>query len=323
MKRSVGYMEKKKKGKRIILISAILLTVNCLINRILLLAAEQKAKKIEKGEFYQWRLGKIHYTVKGKGKPILLVHGIGAGSSLLEWKKNQEELSKSYRVYALDLLGFGFSDKPKTTYTTYLYVSLILDFIQNVIQTPVCAVGSSLSADFLVMSCHMNAKWFKKMILIEPTGLTSKMAQNKDISLRRLLESPMIGTAFYHIITSKAFCKSFLEKNIFFAKELASKEEVWKDYYIMSHIGGYGTKYPIASFITGFMNLNIEQALKECKIPLYFVWGENAILNPADTMEQFEILKPRSKYILFEQTRQLPHYENATEFNHLVKEFFK
>ena len=53
----------------------------------------------------------IFYTMKGKGKPLLLIHGYGAG--IWVWEKQIEALSQFYRVYALDLIGHGFSDRPE------------------------------------------------------------------------------------------------------------------------------------------------------------------------------------------------------------------
>ena len=66
-------------------------------------------------KFFSWKHGKIFYKESGlgnSGMPILFVHGIGAGVSSFMWRKNFDSLSQRFRVYALDLLGFGFSDKP-------------------------------------------------------------------------------------------------------------------------------------------------------------------------------------------------------------------
>ena len=65
---------------------------------------------------YRWRGGELAYTVAGEGEPLLMVHGVYAGSSSLEFCKNFEELSKSFRVYALDLLGCGMSERPRRRY---------------------------------------------------------------------------------------------------------------------------------------------------------------------------------------------------------------
>jgi len=67
--------------------------------------------------FYDWKHGRVFYKTAGQqnsGLPLLFVHGVGAGVSSFMWRKNFDDLSSSFRVYAPDLLGFGLSDKPAT-----------------------------------------------------------------------------------------------------------------------------------------------------------------------------------------------------------------
>ena len=80
---------------------------------------------------YRWRLGNIHYTKIGEGKPLLLVHDLEPASSSYEWHEVRKKLSKDHTVYTIDLLGFGRSEKPNLTYTNYLYVQLLSDFIKS------------------------------------------------------------------------------------------------------------------------------------------------------------------------------------------------
>lgn len=76
---------------------------------------------------------KINYRVEGplNGQPILLVHGFGANVN--HFRFNIPFLAqRGYRVYAIDLLGFGASDKPKhAIYSIELWRDLLLDFIRD------------------------------------------------------------------------------------------------------------------------------------------------------------------------------------------------
>ena len=66
--------------------------------------------------YYRWGGGDLAYSVAGEGEPLLLVHGVYAGASSFEFRKNFQEMSRSFRVYALDLLGCGMSERPSRRY---------------------------------------------------------------------------------------------------------------------------------------------------------------------------------------------------------------
>src|SRR6266700_8113446 len=87
---------------------------------------------------YPWKYGDMFYEVKGErdAKPLLLIHGFGPGASSFEWRKNIDVLSTQFRVYVVDLLGFGLSDCPSTDYTAETFTDLISDFIREVIGRP-------------------------------------------------------------------------------------------------------------------------------------------------------------------------------------------
>ena len=84
---------------------------------------------------------------EGKQKqPILLIHGFGA--SVYHWRYNIPYLARKYHVYAIDLLGFGLSDKPILDYSAELWRDQVLEFIKEIIypetKKPVVTIGNSL-----------------------------------------------------------------------------------------------------------------------------------------------------------------------------------
>src|SRR6476469_5798317 len=90
-----------------------------------------------------WQGYKIQYTVMGTGRPLVLLHGFGA--SLGHWRKNIPGLAAGgYRVFAIDLLGFGGSDKPALNYTVELWQELLKDFWDQHVHTPAIFVGNSI-----------------------------------------------------------------------------------------------------------------------------------------------------------------------------------
>ncbi|KAL8091397.1 pheophytinase, chloroplastic isoform X2 [Apium graveolens] len=98
--------------------------------------------KPEGYNFWIWRGHKIHYVQQGEGFPILLIHGFGA--SAYHWRYNIPELSKRYKVYAIDLLGFGWSDKALVDYDAVVWRDEIVDFLKEIVKEPAVVVGNSL-----------------------------------------------------------------------------------------------------------------------------------------------------------------------------------
>ncbi|CAM9458368.1 unnamed protein product [Heterosigma akashiwo] len=96
------------------------------------------------GEELEWRPGgyqfwehngqQVHYVTRGDSSkpPVLLIHGFGA--SHFHWRYNIPELSKDYRVFAIDLIGFGLSDKPVIDYSAEVWVNQAASFIEEIIQ---------------------------------------------------------------------------------------------------------------------------------------------------------------------------------------------
>jgi len=294
------------------------------VNFFILKKANSKTIAEDNCKYYKWRYGKIAYTEAGTGKPVLFVHGIGAGSSSFEWHRNIDMLSKYYKVYAVDLLGFGKSDKPNMTYTAYLYCQLISDFIKDIIQKPTNVIASSLSAAFSIMAANFYSELFEKLILICPSGIaeTNTSFNKNDNMLRLVLSCPIVGTSIYNFITSRRNCTKFLEKNIFFDLNNLT-DEIVNSYYYYSHYKNSNGKYAIASFMSNYMNVNIEEAIQKVKSPIYVIWGKAAELSPISNLEIIKQLKPNIQYAIFSQTKLMPHIENPRQFNKICKEFLE
>lgn len=88
--------------------------------------------------------GLVHYEAFGRGRPVLFLHGwLG---SWRYWMKTMEAVTDRHRTYALDLWGFGDSDKSKPRYTLSDHVDLVDSFVSNMGINEVPIVGHALGA---------------------------------------------------------------------------------------------------------------------------------------------------------------------------------
>ena len=233
--------------------------------------------------FYKWRFGRIRYKIIGKGEPLLLIHGIYPGADMAEWNPIDSEILKSYKVYAIELLGFGRSEKPNLSYSAYLYIRLINDFIRDVIKKPVITAASDYAAAYTVMGCIFNPELYKKLLLISPSGLTKGcgMPSLKDFILRVLLETPVVSTSLYLLLIGK-----FTGGNIFL--------KLWRERSIASSIppvispsayyGGSNAKFPIAALFSKYLNVEIIDKLNRISIPMLILSDKYTGLRNASSL---------------------------------------
>ncbi|MBW4485992.1 MAG: alpha/beta fold hydrolase [Tildeniella torsiva UHER 1998/13D] len=119
--------------------------------------------------FWHWRGWRIRYWFHpgpgdGRVPPVLLIHGFGA--NLNQWRHNLPALSRVAPVYAIDLLGFGDSEKAATLYGAELWAAQVADFIRQVIGQPVALVGHSLGALVALTATHNHPDWVRQLALI-------------------------------------------------------------------------------------------------------------------------------------------------------------
>lgn len=268
---------------------------------------------------FEWRGHQIAYTVRGSGPPVLLVHSIHAAGWSYEWKNNVEALAAGHTVYAIDLLGFGRSSRPAIRYGARLYLSLISDFAEEVIDRPCALVASSLTAAYALVLGARDPQRFPALVVVQPTGLvrlSDSAGAGGDVA-RLAVDSPVLGTAYYHSLVSRPSLRAFL-KLIYHDNGLVTDEMV-DAYYAASHQPG--AKHAPAAFVAQQLNIDVRHAVRRLTQPALLVWGEQAKLEPIDEIRPFLTLHPEFETAIFDPSGDLPHSERAPEFNEIVTQF--
>lgn len=304
----------KQRGKTILFLTALAATTIHVINRIEYSHATIKnVLACTENKYYEWRFGKIRYTKRGTGTPILLLHDLTIGSSSYEYTKIANALSTKHEVYCLDFLGYGLSDKPDMTFTNYLYVQMITDFIKNVIgrKTDIIATGDAFPV--AVMTCHNNTEVIRTLVGINPQSLyqLNQIPSKQTKILKFLMDTPILGTFIYNMYTSKtAFTKLFQEQYFYNPYHVNEKDVL--SYVEAAHMTDYHSKHAHASYVGRYFNANILHALKEINNSIYLIGGENKedIKNIIDNYIYYNNAIEAS-YIA--KTKHLPHLERPEE----------
>lgn len=274
---------------------------------------------------FRWKHGQVFYRHAGPegSPPVLFVHGIGAGARAFMWRRNFLPLARDFRVYAVDLLGFGYSDKPaNASYSADLYVELISDFLREIVGRPAAVVAHTLSAAFAVRVADEQPELINSLVLVSPTGADNLSARPgmTGAAFYGLLHSPVLGTSFYNAVTSERGVRDYARGQLFYEKRFATPRLV-AHYYAVSHLPG--AQHAATAFLSGYLNTDIREPFSRLRQPVTIAWGRQDATNPIEQAGLLLRLNTRSRLEVFDRCRMMPQEEHAERFNAMLRDSFR
>lgn len=276
--------------------------------------------------YFPSEIGDLFYKKLGAGPPLVLVHGIGAGCSSFEWRHVLEPLAEKHTVYALDLPGFGKSDKPDITYTAETFIQSIESFCREVVRVgdgngEADIVATSLSAAYVIALSQRDPSLFHRLVLIAPTGFETLAATPSPVASGATyvaLKTPVLGTSVYNALASRAGMREYLTRRIYHDPACVT-EELLTQFHTAAHQPGSDRVLP--SFVSGRLNLDVSGLFPGVvDLPL-LVWGRHAIETPLHQVEPFLRANPNAKLEVIEDAGMLPHDENPAAFLAAIRPF--
>ena len=274
---------------------------------------------------YAWKHGQVFYRHAGDetSPPVLFIHGIGAGARSFMWRRNFLPLARDFRTYAVDLLGFGYSDKPAgAPYSADLYVELISDFLREVVGRPAAIVAHTLSAAFAVRVADERPELINSLALVSPTGADTLSARPgvTGAAFYGLLHSPVLGASFYNAVTSERGVRDYARDQLFYERRFATPRLV-AHYYAVSHLPG--SQYAATAFLSGYLNTDIREPFARLRQTVTLAWGKQDTANPIEQAGLLLRLNPRARLEVFDRCRQMPQEEHAERFNAVLFDSFR
>ena len=231
------------------------------------------------------------------GVPILLLHGFD--SSLFEFRRLLPLLSENHETWAVDLLGFGFTERLEnllispTAIKTHLYY-----FWKTLINRPVILVGVSMGGAAAIDIALTYPEMVQKLVLVDSAGMTSGPAMGK------FLISPLgyLATEFLrnpkvrqNISKTAYFDETFASEDAALCAALHLKMPRWNQALIaFTKSGGY------RSFVDKLHHLSQ---------PTLILWGENDRILGIKDAAKFETAISGSKLIWIKNCGHVPHLE--------------
>ncbi|WIA13226.1 hypothetical protein OEZ85_006818 [Tetradesmus obliquus] len=238
---------------------------------------------------WQWRDSSINYVTAGCGKPVLLVHGFGASAG--HYRKTIPYLAQhGFKVYAIDLIGFGASDKPVQQYTIELWAELIVDFMAEFMPgTPAVIVGNSIgSLSCLTAAAAAPEGQLAGLVLLNSAGAMNNKGVINDwrivlalpllLLIDFLLKTPPIARALFDALAQPETIRKVLG-GVYVDKAAVDDELVD---IILAPAFTPNALDVFVSVITGPAGPKPWDLLPKVSCPLFVAWGDTDPFTPID-----------------------------------------
>jgi pimeloyl-ACP methyl ester carboxylesterase len=264
------------------------------------------------------------YWMEGDGSPVILIHGIS--NSIEDWLLNFNVLAEQHRVYALDMIGHGRTDKPlSASYQMPDLARFLKDFMDAIHIPSAHLIGHSLGGAIALTTALNYPTYANKLILVDSAGLAHEVS-----IILRLFSIPGLGE-----FMGKMALQGSLEKRMAFQRKSWPDPEIVPDQMIQLKYAAtlwqdisktyfktlracaniWGTKKSVYAPIV--------QGLPSLKNPVLVVWGEQDDLLPVSQAQIVKDKVPHARVEIFEKCKHDPMVVNPNRFNQLVLEFLR
>lgn len=269
--------------------------------------------------------GKLAYVEKGKGQTILFIHGLGG--NLSHWLKSVNDLSSSYRCIAIDLPGYGWSDKQIDTKgkdRLQFYADAINEFLKKKKIKRVVLIGHSMGGQTAIITALQNNR-VKKLVLIAPAGVetfTEKEGQ--------LLISSTPASVFEK--QDEVVIRNNFKQNFF--QQPDDVEQLIQDRLRLKTCTDFKLYCEtVSAGVKGMLAHPVKDSLKYLSIPVLIIFGANDGLIPNKylhpTLKTDELAKqsaaliPDCKVEVIEKAGHMVQFEKNSETNLVIKNFLQ
>ncbi|MEH2417947.1 alpha/beta fold hydrolase [Nostoc sp.] len=290
------------------------------------------------GKYWQWRGHNVYYVCAGEKQsqrpPLLLVHGFGASTD--HWRKNITGLCQDFEVFAIDLLGFGRSAKPKLQYSGDLWRDQLHDFISEVIGQKAVLAGNSLGGYASLCVAAQRPDSAAGLVLLnsagpfsdsqptsEPEALQSEIeADIQPATFQKLLgdgtkwilQQPLAQFLLFQYVRQSWVIRQTLEKVYLDKSAITDQlvEEISRPAY------DAGALDVFVSVFSTPQGEKVDVLLKQLTCPLLMLWGEaDPWMNARERSQKFRQYYPELREH-FLTAGHCPHDEVPDRVNQLL-----
>jgi len=242
---------------------------------------------------------KIHYTVQGEGKPIILMHGWGCNSTTLASVEKVAE--ETHKVYNVDFPGFGKSQEPIEVWGVEEYTQMIEQLVKDEqIENPIL-LGHSFGGRVGILYASRNQ--VDKLILVDAAGV-----------------KPRRSLKYYIKVYSYKLGKKIMP--LIYGKEGAQKRiDAMR---AKRGSSDYNNASPMMrSILSKVVNEDLTHCMPQINVPTLLIWGENDTATPLSDAKIMERLIPNAGLVSFPGCGHYSFLDNPLQFAAVLRSFLK
>jgi pimeloyl-ACP methyl ester carboxylesterase len=262
------------------------------------------------------------FRVAGCGPALLLIHGVGANSTI--WETVQAKLAQRFTVIAPDLLGHGESDKPRADYSLAAFANGMRDLLAVLDIDRVTVVGHSLGGGVAMQFAYQYPQLVERIVLVSTGGVT------KDVSVAlRLAALPMGSEALAMLRVPGALPALQLFGRAIgtvlgstkFGRDAADVVQLLAGLQEPSALSAFARTLRAVVDGRGQLVTMLDRSYLMRSVPVQLIWGEEDFVIPVDHARMAHEAMPGSRLEIFENSGHMPFRDHPDRFVEVVERF--
>jgi pimeloyl-ACP methyl ester carboxylesterase len=274
---------------------------------------EEWAEKFARGKFIELDGHQTHYIEKGQGDPVILIHGFYYDTHM--WDGSMDVLAEKYKVYVIDLWGFGYSTREMLDFGYPLYARQLELFMDAMDLPKAVLIGQSMGGGTIIKFAVSNRDRIDKMVLVEPAILPNRLPL-----MGRIANLPGVGEFLFGMNSN------FMRKMTLGTTFIHNKDKITEEYFervTRFHKVEKTTEILLEILRRQFFH-TLEDEVRQVGamgIPALVVGGHQSNSIPIELTRQTHQILAGSQLEILDQAGHCPHDDQPEKFNQLVLEF--
>jgi haloalkane dehalogenase len=275
-----------------------------------------------------WRGWRTRYTYIRANQnaqhktPLILLHGFGA--SIGHWRHNLEVLGESHTVYALDMLGFGGSEKAPANYSIELWVEQVYDFWQAFIRQPVVLIGNSNGSLISLAAAAAHPEMVKGIVMMSLPDPSLEQEMIPPLlrplvrTVKNIVASPIFLKPVFYFVRRPTVLRRWA--GLAYANPAAITDE------LIDILAGppqdRGSARAFSALFKAAIAVNFSPSVKallpKLTIPMLLIWGQKDRFVPPILANQFAQYNEKLELLNLKDVGHCPHDECPDQVNQAI-----